>query len=224
MKKTVALLTAVSVGSLAAPAMAQDTNAAFTGPRIEAVLGYDITKAGSDADNDANENDDQDIDGVLYGAAIGYDFAAGGFLIGAEAELTDSSAKVEFGDRSNDSENFGFGRVGAGRDLYFGARAGILAAPTTLVYVKGGYTNARYDFLASDGETELDQSVDTDGFRIGAGVEQAIGGTGFVKIEYRYSNYSRAEVDFEDDTRLDTDRVDIDLDRHQVVAGVGIRF
>ena len=83
---------------------------------------------------------------------------------------------------------------------------------------------AVFHFLAPDGETELDSSLDTDGFRLGAGVEQAIGEQGFVKLEYRYSNYSEAEIDFEDPAINDGNRVDIDLDRHQVVAGFGVRF
>ena len=44
----------------------------------------------------------------------------------------------------------------------------------------------------------------------------------FLKLEYRYSNYSEGEVDFEDGD--DSDRFDVDLDRHQVMAGVGVRF
>ena len=45
-----------------------------------------------------------------------------------------------------------------------------------------------------------------------SGVEQKIGSQSYVKAEYRYSNYKEIE-DF-----------DIDADRHQIMAGVGIRF
>ncbi len=45
----------------------------------------------------------------------------------------------------------------------------------------------------------------------------------FVKLEYRYSNYSEGEIDLEGDLP-DSDRFDTDLDRHQIVAGVGFRF
>ena len=96
--------------------------------------------------------------------------------------------------------------------------------PQTLLYAKAGYTNARFK-ASLDGDT-VDQtsSFDTDGYRLGAGVEQAIAERAFVKLEYRYSNYSEGEIDFEDDTLPDSGRVDLDLDRHQIVAGVGIRF
>ena len=98
MKKTLALVSALALGVAATPAMAQEANSTFTGPRVEGVIGYSMTGAGSTVDNDANSNDDQDIDGLLYGGAVGFDFALGGVLVGAEAELTDSTAKVEFSD------------------------------------------------------------------------------------------------------------------------------
>jgi outer membrane immunogenic protein len=59
---------------------------------------------------------------------------------------------------------------------------------------------------------------------VGAGVEQKLGTNAFAKVEYRYSNYSEGEIDFETPDVADTDRFDIDTDRHQVVASVGWRF
>lgn len=221
MKKTVALLAGISLSAIAAPAFAQDGGATFTGPRVEALVGYDITSAGSSVDDDANEDNDQSIDGLLYGVGVGYDVDLGGMVVGAEAELTDSTAKVGFDD--GDFEGFGFGSVKAGRDLYLGARAGVKASPDMLIYAKGGYTNAKFDVLSNDGTTEFSQDIDTDGFRIGAGAEYAMSENSFIKLEYRYSNYSKAEIDFDGDLP-DADRFDVDLDRHQVAASYGFRF
>ena len=141
-------------------------------------------------------------------------------VIGVEGEYTDSTAKVEV--NGNDAENFGFGRVDAGRDLYVGARAGILAAPRTLVYVKGGYSNARLNLLARNGTDELRANYELDGYRIGAGVEQAFNENVYGKLEYRYSNYSSANFG-RDDTTL-ADDIAIDTDRHQVAVSLGYRF
>jgi len=88
--------------------------------------------------------------------------------------------------------------------------------------VKGGYTNARYNVLARDGETELKDNIDTDGYRLGAGVEYAMSENTFAKFEYRYSNYGEAEFDYGND--IESDRFDIDTDRHQIVGSVGMRF
>ena len=221
MKYTVAILAASSVAAISAPAMAQDTNAAFTGPRVEVLAGFDGSKAGSTIDDDINEDNDQSIEGIAYGAAVGYDVAFGGVLVGAEAEYTGSTADTDFED--GDFEGFGFGNVETGRDLYVGARIGVLAQPDLLVYAKGGYTNAKYNLRSNDGTREFDQDIDADGYRVGAGLEYALSGNSFTKIEYRYSNYSDAELDFSNDVP-DSDRFDIDTDRHQVMVGFGVRF
>lgn len=223
MNKFYALL-AAGTTLAATPALAQTTYPAesFQGPRIEALVGYDRHRSGSEVDIDDTRDLKQSIDGVTYGAGIGYDFAAGDqFVIGAEAEITESSAGW---DNNNSQPNvFNLGRVNAGRDIYVGARLGYAVSPETLVYAKAGYTNARYNLQGSDGTTSLRQRLDADGYRVGAGVEQKLGTNAFVKLEYRYSNYSEAEFDFNGETP-DSSRFDIDTDRHQVMTGIGYRF
>lgn len=222
MKTSVALLTAASLAALASPAAAQDAAGnTFTGLWGGVIGGYDVSRAGDSIDDDANEDNDQSIDGFAYGVQLGYDVDLGGVVLGAEAEYSDSSAGVEFDD--GDPETFGLGNVEAGRDLYFGARIGAKVGPDAMIYAKGGYTNAKYETRASDGTTEFTQDFDTDGYRIGAGAEYALSDNAFVKLEYRYSNYSEGEVDFTGEVP-DSERFDIDLDRHQVMAGIGFRF
>ena len=217
MRKFLAIL--ASGSALAAtPALAQ-ADGTFTGPRVEALVGYDVTKAGSSIDNEANDDDDQSADGLLYGIGAGFDIDTGGVVLGVEGEFTESSAKTDVDD--GDFEDFSLGNVKTGRDLYVGGRIGVRATPATLVYAKGGYTNAKFDVLSSDGTTELETDVKADGWRLGAGAEQALGPNSFAKLEYRYSKYGEAKVDYGD---VATDEFDIDLDRHQVVAGVGFRF
>ncbi|MGE4322237.1 MAG: outer membrane protein [Sphingobium sp.] len=89
--------------------------------------------------------------------------------------------------------------VDAERDLYIGARAGFVIGDQALAYVKAGYTNARIKQEGFSGDN-------LDGVRVGAGLEYKLGGQLFLKGEYRYSNY------------------ELDVERHQVVGGVGIRF
>ena len=222
MKKGIALLLAAgSAVALAVPAHAQEDRS-FSGPWVAGVAGYDKNQAGSTSDDDANEDNDQSAEGLVWGGAAGYDMDLGTMVIGAEAELTESTADVRT--LEGDAENFGLGRVEAGRDIYLGARAGFKATPNTLVYAKAGYTNARYGFLGTDGEVSDEQHIDVDGWRVGAGVEHKLGSNAFARLEYRYSKYSEAEVDFEPEGIPDTDPFDVDLDRHQLMAGVGWRF
>ena len=59
-----------------------------------------------------------------------------------------------------------------------------------------------------------------EGHQFGSGF--GLGASSYVKAEYRYSNYGDFRVGdeiFEDDGEFD-----IDLDRHQVLVGLGVRF
>ena len=214
---TLALLAAGS--ALAAPALAQDaTNPTFTGPRVEATVGYDHVGAGSSVSNN-NGRDDQKIDGLLYGGGVGYDLAVGGLLIGAEGEATASTAHSS---RNSYTDTFGFGRVRQLRDLYVGGRVGGLVSPTTMIYAKGGYTNSQLRVLAGDTNQSTNTRFNLDGYRIGAGVEHALSPNSYAKIEYRYSNYGRASVLYGAGTT--SGKFDVDTDRHQIAASYGFRF
>ncbi|HSX56005.1 MAG TPA: porin family protein [Sphingomonas sp.] len=85
----------------------------------------------------------------------------------------------------------------ASRDLYAGVRLGYVFG-NTAVYGKAGYTNARIESSVGNENGE--------GLRLGAGAERKFGQNLFGKVEYRYSNY------------------DADIERHQIVAGLGVRF
>ena len=159
--KKVAFAAAVAA-CLATPAFAQDNaGATFTGFRVEAIVGYDnIGISGI-----------KNPDGVVYGIGAGYDFAAGGVVLGVEAEASDSTAKVKL--------------VGpdlvAARDLYAGGRIGTVVG-NGLLYGKVGYTNARTKVKGLGG-------ANGDGVRAGLGYELPFGSQTFAKVEYRYSNY-----------------------------------
>jgi outer membrane immunogenic protein len=219
MRKLVLAALVAGTAIAATPALAQSTNPTFTGPRVEATLGYDHVGAGSSVSNN-NGRDDQSIDGLLFGGGIGYDIATSSNLVlGAEAELTGSTAKSN---RSNLGTDFGFGRVKQGRDIYVGGRVGYIVAPTTMIYAKGGYTNSRLNVLAGTSNQSTDTDFNLNGWRIGAGVEHAVGPNSYAKIEYRYSNYENARINYADGAS--SGRFDVDTDRHQVVASYGFRF
>lgn len=183
MKKILFATAAASAAFLAAtPALAQDATA-VSGPRVEALVGYDRVKALGEKDG-----------GALFGLGAGYDFAVGPAVsLGADIEATESTQKE--GDED-------IAQVKAGRDLYAGGRVTFAVSPTANLYVKGGYTNAR--FKATDGEDTFAENVD--GFRLGAGGQLTLTGKAYVGAEYRYSNYEQG------------------LSRNQVALTVGTRF
>jgi outer membrane immunogenic protein len=182
--KKILLVTAATAAVLGAtPAFAQEASAAPVGPRVEALVGYDRVKALGEKDG-----------GLLYGIGAGYDFAVGnGVSLGADLEASDSTQKEGDADVA---------QVKAGRDLYAGGRVSFAVSPSANLYVKGGYTNAR--FKATDGVDTFSENFD--GFRLGAGGQMAVSGKAYVGAEYRYSNYEQG------------------LARNQVALTVGTRF
>lgn len=225
MRKLALTATAAAFGlGLAAPAFAQDgppparDDATFTGPRVGVILGYDKLQPGRDPNSSISS--DRKADGLTYGGDFGYDVALNRFVIGAEGEVTGSTGDVSNAPTS--AAALGYGRVKQGRDLYAGARIGYVVAPKTLIYAKGGYTNDRLDLTANNGTTTTGAHYNLDGYRVGAGVEQKIGRTTYAKLEYRYSNYGDARLEYA--SGGNTNNFSVDTDRHQVVAGVGVRF
>lgn len=196
MRKTL-LAAALGASILAAPAFAQDV-APFTGFRAEGVLGWDRLGDGVDRDS-----------GIVYGAQLGYDAQAGRAIVGLEGELTGSTTDLRAASVLVPGDRLA---LDAGRDLYLGGRVGIAVTPTAMLYAKGGYTNARVETDYTIGNTSVRDGENMDGYRVGAGAEMAIGRSTYVKGEYRYSNYGRVAGE------------SIDVDRHQLLAGVGVRF
>ena len=211
MRKLVLTAATAALGlGLAAPAFAQDS-APFTGVRVEALGGYDRLSSGDD--NSTGK------DGFVYGGALGYDAQVGGVVLGVDGEITGATTKVRATDVLTAGDRI---RVSAGRDLYVGGRIGYAVSPRALIYAKGGYTNARVNVDYAVGTARIEDHANLDGYRLGAGVEQAIGGKAYAKLEYRYSNYGDARLEYPNGAN--TNNFDVDTDRHQVVAGVGIRF
>lgn len=189
--------------ALATPALAQ--NGDFSGPRLEALAGYDNLRDGGDGDSEGRE-------GFSYGALLGYDIQNGNIVYGIDGEITDATTKSRSYNEVTAGDRFS---VEAGRDLYIGGRLGYVISPAAMIYAKGGYTNARVEsrYQPNTGaDSELVDKADLDGFRLGAGLEYKLTPTAFVKGEYRYSHYGEIEG------------YNIDLDRHQLMAGLGIRF
>jgi len=218
------VLAAASLAALAAtPALAQSAPSdpatpEFNGPRAGILLGYDRVQPGQIANS--NIDDSNSADGLTYGGDVGYDIQSGRWVFGAEGEVTGSTSKVT--NNPSAAGALGYGRVKAGRDLYAGARIGYAVAPRTLLYAKGGYTNQRLDLVASDGATQTGQHFNLDGWRAGAGLEQKLGRNTYAKIEYRYSNYGNARLEYP--SGGNTNNFSVDTDRHQAVVGVGFRF
>lgn len=185
--------------AMATPAMAQD--ASQSGFYAGALLGYDRVSISDGTDSVSK-------DGVTYGAALGYDFDLGSAIVGLEAEFSDSGISQDLlvdllvpGDKIT---------LSADRDIYVGARAGFKASQQILIYAKAGYTNGRAKLAYDDNvDFTASESANLDGYRIGAGVEYAVGKFR-IRGEYRYSDYANYSYQGTD--------TGLGARRHQVVA------
>ena len=189
------LLALFAAGVAATPAMAQES-APFSGVRVEGIVGYDTTDV-----------EDENSDGITYGAQVGYDIQSGNAVFGIEGEASDSTVD----ECVNDVDVVGDELcVQAGRDLYVGGRVGAVVGSNVLLYGKAGYSNARVALDYEDGTAgtalDFEEGENLDGVRVGGGAEIALGPNAYAKAEYRYSNYEQG------------------FDRHQVVGGIGFRF
>ena len=182
----------------ATPALAQTaSDKPFQGPSVTAIGGvddsqwYDGAKAGA-----------------LYGGQVGYDWQSAGIVFGVEGEVTGAT-----GTHCVTIYHVGGGTdrscVSPRRDFYAGGRIGTVVGESTLLYAKAGYSNAGLGFDYRPGGTGPAShlgNATADGFRVGAGIEQRLGGNLTLKAEYRYSNYEGG------------------YSRHQGVMGLGFRF
>jgi outer membrane immunogenic protein len=196
--KAIMKITAAAIAALAAVAAAPAAAAGISGPRIEAIIGYESATL-----DDFGSRDDVSENGAVYGIGAGYDFALGrSVALGVDVEATESTIRW----REVSSLFATDLSIREGRDLYAGGRLTVAVSEGVNLYAKAGYTNlaTRLDFT-SPTFSEVRNSTDG-GLRAGAGLQLAVGPSAYVGAEYRISTY------------------EADLTRHQGVAALGFRF
>lgn len=227
------LIAAAASALLAVPAQAQD----LSGFRLEGRFGWEQAGTSATLPN-PDEDEDEDGDELLvasdeasdptFGLEIGYDLQVGSsFLLGAYAgaDLSNTAMCAELIEDDLACHELE-------RTFTFGLRAGVPVAETSLLYVKGGYSNGRFETTydadvtdnGDDDEVAIEEfSGSQDGFHLGGGVELGLTESLYAKLEYVYTDFgSRSHLleDMEDDEP----GLALSSDRHQVVAGIGLRF
>ena len=192
--------------AVAAPFATTAASAAeFDGPFVGAEVGWQSEKMRDTKSSFGIVPVEDTKRSVTGGVFAGYDKTINGrFVIGAEAgldlasddEVTTSVAGTSF-------------TVDPKYSVDLTARAGYLVNPQTLLYVRGGYTNARIRTTISDAAGPRSASESEDGWLVGGGVERKVSQNVSARLEYRYSKYS------EDDGKDQ---------RHLAFAGLSYRF
>lgn len=209
------MLARISAAALAAavamPALAQSTGPVpFSGPYVGAELGWQRDQvSGSNSSNGVNLTANINADGLRYGGFAGYDFRFGGAgVFGIEVGASGTTGK--FNNFAGSGAN-----INVGRTFDVTARAGGLVNESTLLYVRGGYSNARY----SINEAGSSYAENRDGYLIGVGAEQALSPNVSARVEYNYSKFGSFN-----DVDPVIGNTNVDLQRHVVKAGVAFRF
>jgi len=222
------LLLAATAAFAAVPAQAQDdVPADFTGPRIEAHVGWsrtgienrDIREFSGRGDFGPAEQDN----GFIGGAELGFDFQAGGLVVGlyGGADFSETEERFE-GD---------FVHLSADRNYYAGARAGFVVSPGVMIYGKGGLSRGNLDvrFLANAPaaiQAAFDDDVeDRDGIHFGGGAEFSMGGLFYGRLDFMHTRYDRVDLGNLGRTGPVTNpSYEQRFTRSQLTAGVGLRF
>lgn len=216
MRKVIGILPLLA-GVVAAPAQAQDLG---FGPRAEIRAGYDELNVGIISD-DEPERGRQAENGLSIGGEVGFDVQVFGNMVagvyaGADFSQIDDCDEL-FGDRGDELEEDELCLKG-GRNLTAGGRIGIATGDGGLIYAKTGYSNARIRASYTDFVDVVEGRDDVGGWHFGGGFEVPLMGNVYVKGEYVHTSYGKV---FSEDLG---EGIEFRANRHQLLAGVGMRF
>lgn len=177
----------------------------FNGPFVGVQGGWSQSDLGTPSTPLGDVRVDRTRDSAVGGAFAGYDHKIGSrVVIGAEGG-------IQLGADDSIVRDSGAARVTLDPRYSFDltARAGYLVGDNTLVYARGGYSNARVRTSIEDAAGLRTASSHRDGWLVGGGVERAVSDNVSARLEYRYSDLGEGDGRF---------------DRHQALIGVAYRF
>lgn len=196
-----AAIAATAIAITGSAAQAQDFNGPYTG--VQAGWNEDsVGTVESPVGDLALEKSKDSFNGGIF---LGYDHEiAPRIVVGVEGDIG-FGADDELIRTGRDTVT----RIDPRRSLSLSARAGYIVADNTLVYARGGYTNARVRTTLTDAEGTTSQVSDRDAWLIGGGVERYLTPNFTARLEYRYTDLSDGNGKY---------------DRHQALVGVAYHF
>jgi len=195
------LVIAAALAGWSAQASAQD----FTGPSIGVQAGWNSTDVQLPGGSNGVPGIDRSTDAFVAGGFLAYDHEVmPHVVIGAQAEFN-IAASDDFS-AVGDTATV---RVDPRYAFDLTARVGYLVTPETMIYVRGGYSNARVRTSIEADSKRTTMSDNRDGWIIGGGAERMITDHVSARLEYRYADLGEGQDKF---------------DRHQVLIGAAYRF
>ena len=167
-----------------------------------------------------------DIDGMLAGGQIGYNFQTGNFVFGIEGDFAWTGVDGGFSGRNNN------GPASWNADMnWLGMLTGRVgyAFNNVLVYIKGGAAWADEDYThpATGGQLQAlyySGGKTRSGWTIGGGVEYAFTPNWSFKVEYNYVDFGSKNSTLSEASSDRWVTFDVDQKMHVVKAGVNYRF
>jgi len=170
----------------------------FNGPYVGVQAGWSQDDVGTPSTPAGDVTFDRSQDSLSGGLYLGYDYKISpNVVVGAEAG-------VQLGADDSIVRDFGSTRVTMDpeRSLDLTARAGYLVNDDTLLYARGGYTNARVKTSIEDSAGIRSASANRDGWLVGGGVEHAPSDNVWARVECRYSDLGEGDGGFDRDQAL----------------------
>jgi outer membrane immunogenic protein len=161
--------------------------------------------------------DDDQVDGVIGGGQVGYNWQIQNWILGIEGQFSGSGAK---GDWSWP------GVVSASTDLnWLGSvtgKVGYVVGNNVMVYGKGGVAFADYDYSVTVGNLSASDSKTRTGWTVGGGAEWMFAPAWSAMVEYQYYDFGSDSFNF--NFPAANVAQDIDSGIHTVKAGVNYHF
>lgn len=167
-----------------------------------------------------------DIDGMLAGGQVGYNFQAGNFVFGVEGDLACTGVDGGFAGTN------AYGPASWNADMnWLGTVTGRIgyAFDNVLVYVKGGAAWADEDYTHPATNSRLEAMYYSGGntrtgWTLGAGVEYGFAPNWSFKVEYNYVDFGSKNVTLAEASSDRWVTFDVDQNMHIVKAGLNYRF
>lgn len=154
--------------------------------------------------------------GFVGGVNGGADIARGRFLVGVLGGYTFDNMKTDLS-LFNGGAKFSLDK---NNEWYVGGRAGYVVAPRTLAYIGAAYVQTEYELSGTGIKKNVSETYD--GVKALAGIEYAVGGGLFAKIEYQHDFYG--DVTWHESKTGSIAKVTDSLDEDKVLFGISYKI
>jgi outer membrane immunogenic protein len=160
--------------------------------------------------------------GVIGGGQVGCDYQAGAWVFGVQGMFDGSGME---GSNTDPSGLFSINSQVRWFATVTG-RVGFTAAPTVLVYAKGGAAWVRDDYTLTDftGATLANASTNPSGWTVGGGVEWVVAGNWTAFAEYDYLDFGTPGVSFTSNLGGPALPINIKQNINSFLVGINYRF